>query len=141
MPVVGDRDAGVATTARKGNPDGDPGYNEVTTARLSYAHDDWLGNSLDAQLYTQRFRAQFGATGLGSFPYQDDAGNTLYDQTRNESDKVGAKFTLSRDGLLNDRLTLTTGLDLGRDLRAVWAGGPQPPAGPVRDLVGVAGRR
>lgn len=35
----------------------------------------------------------------------------------------------------------TTGLDLGRDLRAVWAGGPQPPAGPVRDLVGVAGRR
>ncbi|GAA5172519.1 TonB-dependent receptor [Modicisalibacter zincidurans] len=115
VPVPGDRDTGIAATARKGDPDGDPAYNEVTSARLSYSHADWYGNSVDAQLYTQRFRAQFGATGLGSFPYQDDAGNTLYDQTRNESDKVGAKFTLSRDGLLNDRLTLTTGLDLLQD--------------------------
>lgn len=113
VPVVGDRDAGVATTARKGNPDGDPGYNEVTTARLSYSHDDWLGNSLDAQLYTQRFRAQFATTPY--FPYQGSSGNTLYDQTRNESDKLGAKFTLSRDGLLDDRLKLTTGLDLLQD--------------------------
>ncbi len=113
VPVVGDRDAGVATTARKGNPDGDPGYNEVTTARLSYSHDDWLGNSLDAQLYTQRFRAQFATTPY--FPYQGSGGNTLYDQTRNESDKLGAKFTLSRDGLLDDRLKLTTGLDLLQD--------------------------
>ncbi len=115
MPVSGDRDAGVPTTARKGTPDNDPGYNEATTARLSYSHADWFGNNVDAQLYTQRFRAQFGATGLGSFPYQDDAGNTRYDHTRNESDKLGAKFTLSRDGLLNDRLTLTTGLDLLQD--------------------------
>ncbi|SDJ31241.1 iron complex outermembrane recepter protein [Billgrantia gudaonensis] len=115
VPVLGDRDAGIPTTARKGDPDGEPGYNEVTTARLSYSHDDWLGNELDAQLYGQRFRAQFATTPYGSFPYQDSAGNTLYDQTRNESDKLGAKFTLSRDGLLNDRLTLTTGLDLLQD--------------------------
>ncbi|GHC22193.1 TonB-dependent receptor [Aidingimonas halophila] len=115
VPVSGDRDAGVPTTARKGNPDNDPGYNRVTNARLSYENSDWLGNELDAQLYTQRFRAQFGATGLGSFPYQDDAGNTLFDHTRNESDKVGAKFSLSRDGLLDDRLKLTTGLDLLQD--------------------------
>ncbi|MDR5867385.1 TonB-dependent receptor [Halomonas koreensis] len=113
VPVSGDREAGVATTARRGNPDGDPGYNEVTTARLAYSHADWFGNQLDAQLYRQRFRAQFATTPY--FPYQDGDGNTLYDQTRNESDKVGAKFTLSRDGLLNDRLTLTTGLDLLQD--------------------------
>lgn len=115
VPVSGDRSAGIATTARKGNPEGEPGYNEVTNVRLSYAHADWFGNSVDAQLYSQRFRAQFGATGLGSFPYQDGSGKTRYDQTRNESDKVGAKFTLSRDGLLDDRLTLTTGLDLLQD--------------------------
>jgi DNA-binding transcriptional LysR family regulator len=29
-------------------------------------------------------------------------------------------------------------LDLGRRLRAVWAGGTQPPAGPARDLMAVA---
>lgn len=32
------------------------------------------------------------------------------------------------------------GLQVRRRLRAVWAGGPQPPAGPVRDLVAVATR-
>ncbi|UQG55283.1 MULTISPECIES: TonB-dependent receptor [unclassified Marinobacter] len=115
VPVSGDRDAGIPTTARKGNPDGEPGYNKATKAQLSYSHGDWFGNELDAQLYTQRFRAQFGATGLSSFPYQDENGETRFDQTRNESDKIGGKFTLSRDGLLDDRLKLTTGLDLLHD--------------------------
>lgn len=32
----------------------------------------------------------------------------------------------------------TTDLDLSRAIRAVWVGGPQPPAGPVRELVGLA---
>jgi DNA-binding transcriptional LysR family regulator len=31
-------------------------------------------------------------------------------------------------------------LDLTRRLRVVWAGPPQPPAGPARDLVAVAAR-
>lgn len=115
MPVAGDRTTGTPATARKGDLEGEPGYNKVTTARLAYSHGDWFGNELDAQLYTQRFRGQFGTTHLGSFPYQDGAGNTRYDQTRNESDKIGAKFTLSRSGLLDDRLALTTGLDLLQD--------------------------
>lgn len=110
VPVPGDRDAGIPTTARQGDHLGDPGYNEVTMANLSYSHGDWLGNKIDIQLYTQRFRAQFATTPY--FPYLDGSGNTRYDQTRNESDKIGAKFTISRDGLLNNRLGLTTGLDL-----------------------------
>lgn len=32
----------------------------------------------------------------------------------------------------------TRGLDLTRSFRAVWAGGPHPPAGPVRELVDIA---
>lgn len=32
----------------------------------------------------------------------------------------------------------TRGLDLTRSFRAIWAGGPQPPAGPVRELVAIA---
>lgn len=112
-PVPGDRANGVPTTARPGNPDGEPGYNEVTTARLSYTHDDWLGNRVDTQLYHQSFRAQFATTPF--FPYQDSNGDTQFDQTRNESDKLGGKFTLTRAGLFDDRLTLTTGLDLLQD--------------------------
>ncbi|MDN3522202.1 TonB-dependent receptor [Halomonas ramblicola] len=113
VPVPGDRDAGIPTTARKGDPDGDPGYNEVTKARLSYSHADWFGNELDAQVYRQRFRARFATTPY--FPFLDDNGETRFDQTRNESDKLGAKFTLNRSGLLDDRLAVTAGLDLLQD--------------------------
>ncbi len=113
VPVAGDRENGVPTGSRPGIPDGEPGYNEVTTARLSYSHGDWLGNQVDTQVYSQTFRAQFGTTPF--FPYQDGSGDTQYDQTRNESDKLGAKFTLIRDGLFNDHLTLTTGLDVIQD--------------------------
>ena len=113
VPVPGDRDNGVPTTARPGIIDGEPGENEVTTARLSYSHGDWLGNQVDTQLYSQTFRARFATTPF--FPYVDANGNDQLDQTRNESDKVGAKFTLTRDGLLNDYLTLTTGLDVLQD--------------------------
>jgi len=113
VPVPGDRDNGIATRARKGEPDGEPGFNKVTTARLSYTHTDWLSSQVDAQVYHQRFRARFATTPF--FPYEGANGDTLYDQTRNESDKLGAKFTLSRDGLLDDRLKVTTGLDLLQD--------------------------
>ncbi|MAX57019.1 MAG: TonB-dependent receptor [Alcanivoracaceae bacterium] len=113
VPVAGDRDNGIPTTARKGQQDGNPGYNDVTTANLSYSHANWFNNKVDVQLYTQRFRAQFATTPF--FPYPDGSGGTRYDQTRNQSDKVGAKFTLTRNGLLNNRLGLTTGLDLLQD--------------------------
>lgn len=113
VPVVGDRDAGIPTTAERGAPDGAPGFNEVTTARLAYSHADWYGNAVDAQVYRQRFRARFATTPF--FPYLDSAGDTQYDQTRNESDKTGAKFTLNRDGMLDDRLGVTVGLDVLED--------------------------
>ncbi|MBD3894926.1 TonB-dependent receptor [Halomonas sp. ML-15] len=113
VPVVGDRSAGIPTTARRGNPEGEPGHNRVSMARLAYSHADWYGNALDAQVYRQRFRAQFATTPF--FPYQDGTGSVRYDQTRNESDKLGGKFTISRDGLLDDRLKLTTGIDVLQD--------------------------
>ncbi len=112
-PVPGDRDNGIPTTARKGDPAGEPGYNEVTTARLSYAHGDWLGNEVDAQLYSQTFRARFATTPF--FPYLDADGNPQFDQTRNESDKLGGKFSITRAGLFDNRLSLTAGLDVLQD--------------------------
>ncbi|HEX5678854.1 MAG TPA: TonB-dependent receptor [Alcanivorax sp.] len=113
VPVRGDRANGIATRARKGEPDGEPGFNKVTTAQLSYTHVDWLDNRVDVQLYSQRFRARFATTPY--FPYEGPDGEKQFDQTRNESDKLGAKFTLSRDGLLDDRLKVTAGLDLLQD--------------------------
>ncbi len=114
VPVVteGGRANGVPTTARKGDPLGDPGYNRVTTARVSYEHADWHGNSIDAQLYTQRFRAQFGTTTF--FPYQVN-GEEAFDQTRNESDKYGAQFSLNRQGMFDGFVDVATGFDLLQD--------------------------
>lgn len=110
--VEGDRDAGIPTSSRKGT-EGQAPYNQAATVNLSYAHANWLDNEVDAQLYYQRFRAQFGTSPY--FPYQDDEGNDRLDQTRNESDKLGGKFTLRRSGLLNDRLSLATGIDVLQD--------------------------
>ncbi|WP_422821969.1 TonB-dependent receptor [Vreelandella utahensis] len=114
VAVPGDRDRKIPTTSRKGTPTGDAPFNRSTTANLKYSHGDWRGNQVDAQVYYQRFRAQFG-THPTAFPYEDEAGNERLDQTRTESDKVGAKFTLTREGMINDRLDLTTGVDLLQD--------------------------
>lgn len=48
-----------------------------------------------------------------------------------------------RDDLATGRLVrvTVTGLDLTRQLHAVWQGGPQPPEGPARELVAWAARR
>ncbi len=114
VAVDGDRDNGTPTTSTKGTPLNDPAFNKATTANLSYTHDDWSANRIDTQVYYQRFRAQFG-THPFAFPYVDDNGDDRLDQTRTESDKVGAKFALTRDGMFDDRLKVTTGLDVLQD--------------------------
>lgn len=114
--VPGDADADVPATSRKGDPQGKAPQNETLASSLSYKHADLYGNELGLQLYTQRFRARFGGGTNGTF--QDDSIapiGTLFDQSQNESDKIGGKLTLSRDGLLDDHLRLTGGLDVLQD--------------------------
>lgn len=114
--VPGDRSAGIPATSRRGDPDGDAPHNDVTTAGLNYLHADLAGNELAIQLYGQRFRARFGGGILATF--QDAAiapVGTLFDQSQNESDKLGGKLTVSRDGLFGDRVKLTGGFDVLQD--------------------------
>lgn len=107
---------GTPTTSVKGAPAGEAPSNEVLAASLSYKHRELAGNQLGIQLFTQRFRARFGGGIFGTFQDTRIAPvGTLYDQSQNESDKLGAKFTLTRDGMLDDRLKLTGGLDLLQD--------------------------
>ncbi|MFT6553729.1 MAG: iron complex outermembrane receptor protein [Alloalcanivorax venustensis] len=114
--IAGDRDRGIPATSVKGDPAGDPVRNEALTTSLSYRNTDLAGNDVRLQLYTQRFRARYGGDTFGTFqdPSIAPAG-TLFDQSQNESDKYGAKFTLTRDGLLDGKLKATTGLDLLQD--------------------------
>jgi len=114
--VPGDADAGIPATSRKGEPLGKAPQNEVLATGLTYKNADFHGNELGLQLYSQRFRARFGGGYNGTF--QDAAIaplGTLFDQSQNESDKFGGKLTLSRDGLLDNHLKLTGGLDVLQD--------------------------
>lgn len=114
--VPGDRDAGIPTTSRKGQPLGKAPQNEVLATSLTYSDTDLAGNTLTAQLFSQRFRARYGGGILPSFqdPAIDPSGN-LFDQSQNESDKYGGKLSLSRDDMLDGYLKLTGGLDFLQD--------------------------
>ncbi|SEJ67682.1 iron complex outermembrane recepter protein [Pseudomonas linyingensis] len=114
--VPGDRDAGIPTTSRKGQPPGKAPQNEVLATSLTYSDTNLAGNQLTAQLFSQRFRARYGGNILASF--QDPAiapVGTLFDQSQNESDKYGGKLSLSRDDLFDGTLKLTGGLDFLQD--------------------------
>ncbi len=114
VAVDGDWANDIPTTSKKGSPEGDAPMNEVTTAGLTYTHSNLAGNHFTAQLYSQTFKGRYGGGTFATF--QDPAyGPDLYDQSQNESDKIGGKLTLTRDGMLDNHLKLTTGLDVLQD--------------------------
>ncbi|WCN07778.1 TonB-dependent receptor [Marinomonas mediterranea] len=114
--VSGDRDNGVATSSIKGTPEGKAPFNKVQTTSITYTDSDLNGMTLKAQAFHQDFKGRYGATKSGSFQDTSIApSGQLYDQSQNESEKIGAKFSLSNDELLDDTLKVTGGLDLMQD--------------------------
>lgn len=111
--VNGDRDNGVATSSEKGSPRGFAPYNKVQTTSLSYTDSDLDGMSLKAQVFHQDFEGRYGVSDSGSF--QDASNGVTYDQSQNQSEKIGAKFSLTKNDLLDQNLSITTGLDLLQD--------------------------
>ncbi|MCW4630701.1 TonB-dependent receptor domain-containing protein [Marinomonas rhodophyticola] len=115
--VDGDRENGVATSSIKGTPpNGVAPYNDVQTTSLFYTDSDLDGMEFKAQVFHQDFEGRYGASNSNSFQDVSIAPvGTLYDQSQNQSEKVGAKFSLTKDDLLNSNLSITTGLDLLQD--------------------------
>ncbi len=114
--VSGDRDNGVATSSVKGTPEGLAPYNDVQTTSVSYTDNDLHGMDFKAQLFHQDFEGRYGATTSNSFQDTSIAPQgTLYDQSQNQSEKVGAKFSLTKADLMQNKLSVTTGLDLLQD--------------------------
>ncbi|MDW0359501.1 TonB-dependent receptor [Halomonas venusta] len=112
VSVTGDRANGVVTTSERGTPEGDAPYNRVWTTGLSYDHYDLGGMRLSAQAFYQDYEALFGATNSATF--QDPAlapVGSFYDQSMASTSKFGTKVSLTKDDLLNDRLSLTGGFD------------------------------
>lgn len=102
------------TTSINQTPEGRAPRNRVLTTSLTYKNYDFAGMELTAKAYRQEFEALFGTTQSSSFVDPVLAPDGV-DQSQNESDKNGAKLTLTKNGLLNDSLKLTTGIDLLED--------------------------
>lgn len=95
--VAGSRADGVPSTSVRGTTPGVIPTNEVTTVSLTYTDSDLFGGVLSSQLYYQDFEAVFGGGVFGTFqdPAIDPTG-TLFDQSSNNSTKMGFRFSYER---------------------------------------------
>lgn len=116
ISVAGDASEGIPSSAVKGNITGEGASNKVTAISLNYTNDDFLGQKLRVQGFSQDFAATYGAEAVPLATFQDPAyGPNLIDQSQNNSEKVGAKITLVKDQLANLPLNIVYGVDLLKD--------------------------
>lgn len=98
VTVAGDRTTGMPTTAVRGAPEGFQPSNEVTSAALTYTDRDLFGGVLRAQVFAHDYAGVFGGGRFASF--QDPAiapAGTLFDQSANNSEKLGFKVDWQGD--------------------------------------------
>ena len=111
--VAGNRAANIPTSSVKGDPMGDPPSNNVDTLSLTLTEENLFGGNFTAQLFYNKSEDVFG----GPVPtvndtFQDPSiapNGSLFDQSANESRKIGGKLTYERE--IVSGLTATAGLD------------------------------
>ncbi|WP_105103459.1 TonB-dependent receptor [Microbulbifer pacificus] len=114
LSVDGDISEGIPTTAIKAEVPGKSPSNEVTTINFQYAKEDFFGQKLRAQAFSQDFAGTYGGTPSGTF--QDPAyGEEVFDQSQNNSEKRGLKLTLIKDDIAGAPVSLAYGVDLLQD--------------------------
>ena len=110
---------GFPSTSVKGDPDGVPPANRAELLSASLTQSDLAGGDLTAQAFFSRTRDIFGGSIAGTFQDASIAPvGTLFDQSVNNSRKLGGKLTYERGLPGFDNLTLTGGLDLLHDRTA-----------------------
>ena len=98
VTVAGNRTTGVPTSAVRGAPEGFQPSNEVTSAALTYTDRSLFGGVLRAQVFAHDYAGVFGGGRFASF--QDPAiapMGTLFDQSANNSEKLGFKVDWQGD--------------------------------------------
>ena len=112
VSVAGNRTLKIPTTSIPGHTPGEPAENDVTTFTANYAHLDLFGGRFSAQLYLQDFSSSFGG---GSFAvFQDPLiapVGTLFDQSENNSEKTGLRFTQAYSGIADSAVSMILGID------------------------------
>lgn len=115
VSTSGDRDAGLPTLSVAGEPEGTPPVNDVTTVSLDYTLST-LGGTFSAKAYAQDFAALYGGGRFGVF--QDPAlapEGELFDQSENNSEKLGARMTFARPAVAGTPVGVVAGVDVLRD--------------------------
>ncbi|MDH2273144.1 TonB-dependent receptor [Moraxella porci] len=117
--VAGNRATGLTDTAVKYTGTayrGKTPYNDALTVNATYSDEDFFGTRLSAQAFYNDFTARYGANNANNYQDISIAPNgTLLDQSQNESTKIGAKLTLNKDNLWQDRVSVTAGVDALQD--------------------------
>lgn len=112
VSVPGNRTTGVPSTSVPGNPQGDPPSNTAELLSASLTDSDLGGGTFVLQGYYSRTRDVFGGGVFGTF--QDpaiDPSRTLFDQSANNSRKLGGKVSYERALPGFEDLVLTAGFD------------------------------
>lgn len=110
---------GFPTTSEKGEIEGVPPSNRAELLSASLTEEDLFGGQLTAQAFFSRTRDIFGGSKASTFQDIDIAPiGTLFDQSVNNSRKLGAKLGYERTVPGLEALTLTAGLDLLHDRTA-----------------------
>ncbi len=114
VALAGNRVTGLPTSSIKGDPAGKPPSNNVDTLSLTLTDEDLYGGTLIAQAFYNKSEDVFGGGIFAAF--QDPAiapSGTLFDQSANESKKIGGKLSYERE--LVSGLTGTFGFDALKD--------------------------
>lgn len=114
ITVNGDIRTGKLATSARGSREGRGAQNRSTSLVLDYTDKSLAGGYLNAQLFWVDFKGLYGATDWEDF-WRDGRDLHWWDQSQNVSEKVGGKFSWSRDNLFGQRLRATFGLDWNRD--------------------------
>ncbi|MGO1071857.1 TonB-dependent receptor [Lysobacter sp. CA199] len=114
ITVNGDIRTGRLATSARGSREGQGARNRSTSLVLDYTDKALAGGYLNAQLFWVDFKGLYGATDWEDF-WRDGRDLHWWDQSQNVSQKIGGKFSWSRDNLFDQRLRVTLGLDWNRD--------------------------
>ncbi|SDW68383.1 TonB-dependent receptor [Lysobacter enzymogenes] len=114
ITVNGDIRTGKLATSARGSREGRGAQNRSTSLVLDYTDKSLAGGYLNAQLFWVDFKGLYGATDWEDF-WRDGRDLHWWDQSQNVSEKIGGKFSWSRDNLFGQRLRATFGLDWNRD--------------------------
>jgi iron complex outermembrane receptor protein len=110
--IPGDRAAGLPTSSKRGDIEGEAPTNRAELLSVALTDRNLGGGNLVAQAFFSRTRDIFG--GLVTTTFQDpaiDPSGQLFDQSANQSRKLGGKLSYERAVPGFDALTLTGGFD------------------------------